>query len=377
MTDPFTSLRRTDNRAEVDPAFRAELLTEVRRRLADTAPVTDERLDVPLIPIEFDDEPPGQRRRPVWILVAAAAVTAIGVAALALARGDDDPAGEVPADQPATNAPNTVAGVTEESLQLSDRRVRESAALRVGFVGLPPVGARPSTPEQEVLIYDIAPCSPSHGFEGLSVLADGRLIWAVSGRLVEQRLSPEGVELMRSELLGSGLFDGDDGNDECLDGKYSGHSEVTPNSMGSEFGAPRYADVARLADPWSWLPASAWADTEIKAFVASEYSVYITGGSSGFGPHTTNPAPELPAAVQEFVRGREWECQRTSKGLWCYTPSYSFTTDEVRRLVEALEGAGFVAENTGTVLEYHDETSILIELSPRLPWEVGVGPIPG
>ena len=35
MTDPFTSLRRTDDRAELDPAFRAELLAAVRRRLAD------------------------------------------------------------------------------------------------------------------------------------------------------------------------------------------------------------------------------------------------------------------------------------------------------------------------------------------------------
>src|SRR5688572_27554841 len=77
----------------------------------------------------------GSHRWP--IIAVAAAVTAIVVGGLMVATRTDDPTGEVPADQPATTAPSSVAQVTEESLQLSDRRVREAAALRIGFVGLP------------------------------------------------------------------------------------------------------------------------------------------------------------------------------------------------------------------------------------------------
>ena len=151
-----------------------------------------------------------------------------------LVIGDDDPTSKVPADQPTTNAPTTVAQVTEESLQLSDRRVREAAARRIGFVGLPPVEARPSTPERGILALAIRWCTTSPGFDGLSVFADGRLIWAVSGRMVEQHLTPEGVELMRSELLDSGLFDPRQRR-RMQDRKYYGHSRSATN-MGRSSG---------------------------------------------------------------------------------------------------------------------------------------------
>jgi hypothetical protein len=312
-------------------------------------------------------QPEGRHRWP--IIAVAAALVAITVVGLVLVVGDDQTT-KVPADQP---APTSVAQVTEESLQLWDPRVRESAALRIGFVGVPPVGARSSTPERGNLVLEIGPCTAHYFFDGLSVFADGRLIWAVSGRVLEQRLTPEGVELMRSELLGSGLLDeSDDG--ECVAGAYDGHYEVGPGGRGSEFvGAIDDAHVARLANPWSWLPASAWADRDVKAFVPSEYSVSILNGSVGL-------LADLLPSVAQVADSKRWEAQSNA----VYT---DWTTFEVRTLAAALDAAGFVAEigdDEATVdddyLIYHsdDETSILeVHVRPRFPSEVGVGPIPG
>ena len=313
----------------------------------------------------------GLRRWP--IIAVAAALVAIAVGGLMLVVGEHQTS-KVPADQPATNAPTSVAQVTEESLQLSDRRVRESAALNIGFVGVPPVGARPSTPERGMLILEVGPCTAHYFFDGLSVLADGRLIWAVSGRVLEQRLTLEGIELMRSELVGSGLLDTPHDNGECAAGVYDGHYQVGPDEMGSEFIGPiDDARIARLANPWSWLPASAWADREIKAFVPSEYSVSIINGS------VDGLADQLPSA-SEILGSKPWERQANA----VYT---SFSTDDVRTLAAALEAAGFVAEigdeeatvdDDYLIYQSDDETSNLeVHVRPRLPSEVGVGPIPG
>jgi hypothetical protein len=90
-----------------------------------------------------------------------------------------------------------------------------------GFIGLPPVGATPSTPETGKLVLHWQVRSVTLG--GLQsrawVYADGRIVWSrqdgplpegankfTSGYL-EQRLTPEGVELLRSQLVASGLFD--------------------------------------------------------------------------------------------------------------------------------------------------------------------------
>jgi hypothetical protein len=296
-------------------------------------------------------QPDGGLRWP--IVAVAAALVAIAVGGVMVVIGDDDPISEVPAAQ-----------VTEESLQLSDRRVRESAALRIGFAGLPPVGARPSSPERGNLVLTISQCTTGPWFDGLTVLADGRLIWAVSGHVVEQRLTPEGVELMRSELLGSGLLDTHNDEDEC-EASYYGHMQVGDDEYESEFGAAiDDARIARLANPWSWLPASAWADREIKAFVASEYSFSIRNGT------VDQLADRLPSAAL-FLRSKQWEGQTSA----VYT---GLTTDEVRTLAAALDAAGFVAgiDEYG-YLVYDDETSMRVQMRPRLPDEVGVGPIPG
>ena len=75
-----------------------------------------------------------------------------------------------------------------------------------GIVGLPPVGATPSTPESGVLeMYYWINFPRSRSW----VYADGRLIrLGVPPRrgFLEQRLTREGVKLLRSEIVSAGGF---------------------------------------------------------------------------------------------------------------------------------------------------------------------------
>ena len=95
-----------------------------------------------------------------------------------------------------------------------------------GFVSLPPVGATPSAPESGELVIQYRDLRVTLAQAWGWVYADGRLItvdarpitqqshsdlpeaatrW--SSGLVEQRLTPEGVELLRSEIVSTGLFE--------------------------------------------------------------------------------------------------------------------------------------------------------------------------
>ena len=115
-------------------------------------------------------------------------------------------------------------------------------------------------------------------------------------------------------------------------------------------------------DPWSWLPATAWEDREIRAFVPSTYQVTISA-AEGPIPRLEEPAradrwdpaflAQLPPAVVDVIEAKVWEFQG---------PGYAtFTTDEARALAAALDDAGL--ERDGLLnayrldyqFEYHDE----------------------
>ena len=95
---------------------------------------------------------------------------------------------------------------------------------------------------------------------------------------LEQRLTREGVKLLRSEIVSAGGF---------------GHAQPPPGStsLNETFG-PAYIQVrkgdrlvplrwasdlkrleARLTNPGSWLPASAWKQRKIRAYVPSRFDV--------------------------------------------------------------------------------------------------------
>ncbi|HJS25912.1 MAG TPA: hypothetical protein VJ913_02155, partial [Actinomycetota bacterium] len=136
----------------------------------------------------------------------------------------------------------------------------------VGFVGgLPPEGVPPSEPLRgELVMKDLS--TPPGTWWHHRLYADGRLIWAseIAGGgptvsvWIEQRLTPEGVELLRSGSV--------------------------------EFGWP--------ADPGRYLPASAWDDPELRPYVPSRYAV-CTGSVASL----PDPAADLLLLSTERIPG--------------------------------------------------------------------------
>ena len=155
MSDPVSHLKQ-------------ELLAAAERQQGDTVldPKSRRRW------LERSRAVSGRRRRLVVVLAAVALATAVTTAGWAIVR-------EV---------------VHDESL-----------------VSLPPVGATPSAPESGELViqYWIDPDGIKGGFAGGQgwVYADGRLITLRNNGFLEQRLTPEGVELLRSAIVSTGRFD--------------------------------------------------------------------------------------------------------------------------------------------------------------------------
>jgi len=263
-----------------------------------------------------------------------------------------------------------------------------------GFVGVPPEGATPSAPESGELVISYL----GHGPSGIAyvdrhadlvrVYADGRLIWFRRGELprganqlftglLEQRLTSDGVELMRSAIVSTGLVGG-------------GYSESAPSYTPIQV---RHGDrlvpltwpsgrvvkwatdlgplVARLTDPESWLPASAWEDREIRAYVPSKYAVCLEAGPPWQPIDPSHILTLLPAQVEDLLRARGFD--RYAK--WPYTgfACSKVTTEEARALADALEDAGLERVDRAYRLAYRSEAtgsigeSALIWFEPYLP----------
>jgi hypothetical protein len=228
------------------------------------------------------------------------------------------------------------------------------------YVGLPPAGAEPSGPQDGTLIAWVHEIHVGWVY----VYGDGRVIsWsegccqppAPSGYR-EQRLTSQGAELLRSELLSTGLFDRErhlrvegklyenrfrwgsaavrDGNrfvqvtwGEALPGANAIKTSPTPEQ------AITLAGLIRLADPGSSLPASAWKDREFRPYVPYRYA--ICGDLNG-----------LPGAAQELLRGKErtFDVSGPDQGrVRCFDVS----TEEARAVDRILADAGFFVGSPG------------------------------
>lgn len=279
----------------------------------------------------------------------------------------------------------------------------------VGLVGLPPEGATPSIPARGELVFSFVfgHSGGDPGRFGVYVYEDGRVIRERLGDvpggvdypdqltgLIEQRLTPEGVELLRSEVLATGLVD----HDVNLTGLYGLRSggitfvdgnrtvEVTWGGVGldaEELVAPteEQADAlkrldVRLGDLASWLPASAWADPEPKPFVPSRYSVCYETLQEGAGLEAT--LDSLPQAAADLLRPLDRTHERIrpmapfgeSLDAWCST----VTTEQALALTQILDGAG-VPSNGGDVFGIVYRTSdrepvrVQVAFEPVLPHE--------
>ncbi len=273
-----------------------------------------------------------------------------------------------------------------------------------GIVGLPPVGATPSTPESGVLeMYYWINYPRSRSW----VYADGRLIRLGASRangrarrgFIEQRLTRGGVNLLRSEIVSAGGF---------------GHAQPPPGStsLNETFG-PDYIQVrkgdrlvplrwasdlkrleARLTDPESWLPASAWKQRKFRAYVPSRFdvcagAVVVTDLDKPASGRVVPMGPArivalLPAAAQNVLRGREWRTE-VSRGpgvgpgvpgvrRGVYGGCFAVTTNEARSLAKALDGAGPATARKGGFVNLNyrfvapdPSRQVWISFSPYLP----------
>jgi hypothetical protein len=251
----------------------------------------------------------------------------------------------------------------------------------VRFTGLPPAGADPSTPIAGQLLASFSD-DPRSTF---SVYADGRLIWqrwdSTSGSggplvvppgataadisYVEQRLTPAGARLLRGKVLATGLFTkrrasapdawttldaGSDryGTDDIRAGALTGGQYVTIEAVpsanqnpGDNLPAETSADAGALAqiealfsDPEARLPANAWVDHRLRAYVPSFYTVGFerSAPDPSFLPMAKLPAP-IQARLGALFSG---ECD-----------GVILTTDEVRIVLETFAAADIEPDGTG------------------------------
>jgi hypothetical protein len=252
-----------------------------------------------------------------------------------------------------------------------------------GIVGLPPVGATPSAPKSGVLemYYSV------NGIETRSrnwVYADGRLIrlGAPPRRgFLEQRLTREGVKLLRSEILSAGGF----GHAQPPPGSTSLNETFGPADIkvrkGDRLVPLRWASdlkrlEARLTNPGSWLPASAWKQPKVRAYVPSRFEVCAGAVLNANDPPHSKPqrmrpariVALLPEAAQNVLRGRDWNARGAGPGC------FAVTTNEARSLAKALDGAGPATARKGGAINLNytfdapgPSRQVWISFGPFLP----------
>ena len=287
-----------------------------------------------------------------------------------------------------------------------------------GFIGLAPLGATPSTPESGELeiFYWVQPGAPTPppGETGRRsrnwVYADGRLISdRFSSSLVEQRLTPEGLELLRSEILSTGQFSHEPPTPPpgppCPNGVSPG-TVVPPATVGcvpsqplplpgepleTPFGititvrdvgnlsrVDRASDLYRLEErltrPASWLPASAWVDREVRPYVPSTYAVCYGGSPPDQPIEPSRLLTLLPPAAEDLLRAKD---TTRNEGLFGSPGDFrvvanhcsDVTNEEAHLLAQAFDDAGFERVTPGSRLGYRFETPGSNEMNAQIGFE--------
>jgi hypothetical protein len=264
-----------------------------------------------------------------------------------------------------------------------------------GFVGLPAEGATPSAPATaDLVLRFVGRSTTDDRLTQVWVFADGRLIWARPGflaegangfttGLLEQHLTPAGVEQLRSEVLSTGLFDHDlelsttrfiwgeitarvDDRLVKVEWANSDPYSIDPGAADrTPATAEQYPALERLDSllpyPGPRLPASAWEDKAIRAYVPSYFAVCYTGLPVDVSAPQSDPSiilSLLPARAQEIIGGRAQTRMEGQRGLTggpyfpTRTDCSSVTTDEARELVRVLDAAGLTQDSPEAGVEY-------------------------
>jgi hypothetical protein len=273
----------------------------------------------------------------------------------------------------------TFGGVTlgrsllvEGTIEPADRPQTPSTAGpgRVGFIGLPPGGATPSSPiSSELVLHYFGPDPAGWGKSNAWVYADGRLIVEreadipeganpSSTGFLEQRLTSEGVETMRTYVVSHGEPLLGEPADPMLRVRQGGRLVDLDPAQGF--------DPERLLEAESWLPESAWEDKRLRAYVPSEFAVCYDGGRQPVAPRSI--AESLPAAAADLLRDKDWvSVMDTSTGRVSEVAAehcWVVGTDEALTIVGALDRAGAQRGDGTYVLDYVLEVRTSPEAEP-------------
>jgi hypothetical protein len=198
---------------------------------------------------------------------------------------------------------------------------------------LPPEGAVPSTPKRGKVVAEFGTA-----WRFVFVYADGRVIsWlgpSRSRQIHERRLTPEGVELVRSGAVQA---------EDLLDAEYAPDGSVPVGVHPDE------------------VPANGWEDPELKPFVPSRYSVCY-GDYGSAEPSTV--LPFFPAPARAILQGAatfhrdQAECSVV-------------TTDEAHALLEILGTTSSADYPTDVTIEDSEGFQIGWEIRMMLPHGAG------
>ncbi len=221
-------------------------------------------------------------------------------------------------------------------------------------------------------------------FVELAVYADGRVIWVTDERVgyVEQRLTPEGVERLRSKAISTGLFERDGalaidgvgwGNIKVRDGDRLvivawGQDPVNVSGLGLEDSFVRATSAqavevtkleAFLGDPVTWaLPHEMYEQREVTPFVPTHLWVGYDRSRPDLSK-LPSPAREVATRILEpLFLGR---CQNIS-------------LDQAREIAQVLALAGIIAPDYDVRLGYAftvPSSTSFVHAHPALPHDIG------
>jgi hypothetical protein len=278
-----------------------------------------------------------------------------------------------------------------------------------GIIGLAPEDATPSSPEHGELVvgFGFGHTMSDAGRFDLNLYTDGRVIWQRLGDisrgdeyrdstgLLEQRLTPAGVELVRDEVLSTGLNDLTLHGNEAA-GLYFGFidvraakrhvrvvwgDDITLLDVGPDVArqmpTPKQARALvrldeRLENLVNWLPASAWENPVERAYVPAGYSVCLAG-KRGLG--LARVLALLPTKAEDLLRTQENTPDHYTNLIGTFVQWCShLTNDEARALQRVLDDAGVPGDKDvfglayGVLdIAYADATDFSLGFNPLLP----------
>ncbi len=248
-----------------------------------------------------------------------------------------------------------------------------------GFIGIPPIGATPSTPTRGELVLSAYGVT-RHSRNKVWVYRDGRMIFQrelhpgtkhppgsanrESTGFLERQLTPKGIESLRSEILSTGLFGHDRELEMARPVPFFNYIYVRNGGQlvrvtwhqdppyASEHAYPLATReqattlqrlVARVTEPETWLPSSAWRDRQVRAYVPATFEL-------GYGPWPLDAKysdilKKLPAPARDVLRATNPRRKRGLVGFQgdlvpAYTYFYTVTSEQARSLRTAFVDAG-------------------------------------